>query len=129
MGNLTPKTRVHLVGIGGIGLSAIARVLHGWGYRVSGSDQQPSALTEAMAAEGITIYGEHAARNVTNVVSTTHRSICFTRTLSPVEDTNNILLSFSNSLSYLITYLFAKAVEVIIFISYFDHDSNSPILF
>ncbi len=55
---------VHLVGIGGVGLSAIARVLHGRGYRVSGSDRQPSALTEALVAEGITVYIGHRAEQV-----------------------------------------------------------------
>ncbi len=51
--------KVHLVGIGGIGLSAIARVLHGWGYSVSGSDLQPSTLTKALAAQGITVCAGH----------------------------------------------------------------------
>jgi UDP-N-acetylmuramate--alanine ligase len=55
---------IHLIGIGGIGLSAIARVLHGWGYQVSGSDRQPSALTEALVAEGITVYAGHRAEQV-----------------------------------------------------------------
>jgi UDP-N-acetylmuramate--alanine ligase len=55
---------VHLVGIGGIGLSAIARLLHGWGYRVSGSDRQSTALTEALAAEGIATYAGHRAQQV-----------------------------------------------------------------
>ena len=55
---------IHLIGIGGIGLSAIARVLHGWGYQVSGSDRQPSALTEALVTEGITVYAGHVARQV-----------------------------------------------------------------
>ena len=61
---LRPGMRIHLVGIGGIGLSAIARVLHGWGYRVSGSDRQPSALTETLASEGMTIYAGHRADQV-----------------------------------------------------------------
>jgi UDP-N-acetylmuramate--alanine ligase len=61
---LQPGARVHLVGIGGIGLSAIARVLHGWGYTVSGSDRQASALTDALAAEGITVYIGHSAGHV-----------------------------------------------------------------
>ena len=61
---LRPGMHVHLVGIGGIGLSAIARVLHGWGYHVSGSDRQPSALTERLAAEGIVVYAGHQAANV-----------------------------------------------------------------
>jgi UDP-N-acetylmuramate--alanine ligase len=55
---------VHLIGIGGIGLSAIARVLHGWGYQVSGSDCQRSALTEALIAEGITVYAGHRAQQI-----------------------------------------------------------------
>jgi UDP-N-acetylmuramate--alanine ligase len=61
---LRPGMHVHLVGIGGIGLSAIARVLHGWGYPVSGSDRQPSALTEALAGEGMVVYAGHDARHV-----------------------------------------------------------------
>ena len=61
---LRPGMRIHLVGIGGIGLSAIARVLRGWGYQVSGSDRQPSALTEALVREGMTIYAGHRADQV-----------------------------------------------------------------
>ena len=64
MGLLDPETRIHLVGIGGIGLSAIARVLHGWGYAVSGSDREATALTRALAAEGMTIYAGHRAEQV-----------------------------------------------------------------
>ncbi len=64
MGFLRAGMHVHLVGIGGIGLSAIARVLHGWGYRVSGSDQQASPLTEALVAEGMTVYTGHRASHV-----------------------------------------------------------------
>jgi UDP-N-acetylmuramate--alanine ligase len=56
---LQTGSRVHLVGIGGIGLSAIARVLKGWGYQVSGSDREASPLTQALAAEGITIFTGH----------------------------------------------------------------------
>lgn len=61
---LKSGAHIHMIGIGGIGLSAIARVLHGWGYRVSGSDQQPSALTEALAAEGISVYADHRLEHV-----------------------------------------------------------------
>jgi len=64
MGLLQPGMHIHLIGIGGAGLSAIARVLHGWGYRVSGSDRQASALTEALAAEGIAVSIGHRAEQV-----------------------------------------------------------------
>ena len=55
---------IHLVGIGGAGLSAIARVLLGMGYAVSGSDQAASELTAALAAEGATVTMGHAAENM-----------------------------------------------------------------
>jgi UDP-N-acetylmuramate--alanine ligase len=55
---------VHLIGIGGIGLSAIARVLVGWGYSVSGSDHQPSTLTQNLRSEGITVYDRHVGEQV-----------------------------------------------------------------
>ncbi|RMF29467.1 MAG: UDP-N-acetylmuramate--L-alanine ligase, partial [Chloroflexi bacterium] len=61
---VSPGGRVHLVGIGGAGLSAIARVLMGAGYRVSGSDRRASALTEALRAEGATVYIGHRADQV-----------------------------------------------------------------
>jgi len=56
---LQPGTHIHLVGVGGAGISAIARVLLGRGYRVSGSDMQDNAQTAALAAAGVTIYTGH----------------------------------------------------------------------
>jgi UDP-N-acetylmuramate--alanine ligase len=56
--------RVHFVGVGGIGLSAIARVLHGWGYSVSGSDLHPSPLTDALTREGIPVFAGHRPEHV-----------------------------------------------------------------
>jgi UDP-N-acetylmuramate--alanine ligase len=56
---LAPSAHIHFIGIGGAGLSAIARVLMGLGYRVSGSDQAASALTRVLADEGATVYRGH----------------------------------------------------------------------
>jgi UDP-N-acetylmuramate--alanine ligase len=64
---LAPGARVHFVGIGGAGLSAIARVLMGLGHQVSGSDQVTSALTAALADEGATFYLGHRAEQVDGV--------------------------------------------------------------
>ncbi len=55
---------VHLIGIGGTGLSAIARVLLESGYRVSGSDRQISPLVQSVAADGATFYLGHKPENV-----------------------------------------------------------------
>jgi UDP-N-acetylmuramate--alanine ligase len=46
---------IHFVGIGGIGMSALARILLAWGYRVTGSDASASDVTSALQAEGIEV--------------------------------------------------------------------------
>jgi len=56
--------RIHLVGIGGIGMSGIAEVLLTLGYSVSGSDTKPSTITERLQDLGATIYDDHKAENV-----------------------------------------------------------------
>jgi UDP-N-acetylmuramate--alanine ligase len=61
---LADGAHVHLVGIGGAGLSAIARVLLGLGYTVSGSDQTGTELTEALVTEGAAVTIGHAANNI-----------------------------------------------------------------
>ena len=43
-----PGQQVHVVGIGGAGMSAIARVMLQQGYRVTGSDRELNALTSAL---------------------------------------------------------------------------------
>ncbi|MCX7837937.1 MAG: UDP-N-acetylmuramate--L-alanine ligase [Anaerolineae bacterium] len=55
---------IHIIGIGGIGLSAIARVLLARGVRVSGSDQVASSLTDELARLGATIHIGHCAENI-----------------------------------------------------------------
>lgn len=57
-------THVHLIGIGGTGLSAIARVLLESGYTVSGSDMQESPLGLAVQAAGAQVFVGHAAQNI-----------------------------------------------------------------
>src|SRR5208282_5594070 len=56
--------RIHLVGIGGIGMSGIAEVLLTLGYSVSGSDTKPSNITERLQNLGATIHEGHKAINV-----------------------------------------------------------------
>ena len=59
--------RVHFVGIGGVGMSGIAEVLHNLGYTVSGSDRADSATTRRLASLGITVQSTHAAENIEKV--------------------------------------------------------------
>lgn len=55
-----PPARVHFVGIGGIGMSGLARMLHAWGYRVTGSDSASSDQTEGLSREGMAISIGHS---------------------------------------------------------------------
>lgn len=55
---------IHLIGIGGTGLSAIATVLHERGVEVSGSDRQESALTRRLEQTGVRITIGHRVENV-----------------------------------------------------------------
>lgn len=55
---------VHFVGIGGIGMSGIAEVLHNLGYQVQGSDQAESANVQRLRDKGIECFVGHRAENL-----------------------------------------------------------------
>lgn len=55
---------IHFVGIGGIGMSGIAEVMHNLGYSVQGSDLSESASVERLRARGIPVTIGHAGENV-----------------------------------------------------------------
>ncbi|MCX6034281.1 MAG: Mur ligase domain-containing protein, partial [Chloroflexi bacterium] len=57
-------THIHLIGIGGTGLSAIARLLLEMGYTVSGSDRVESLFTRNLQSAGVTISIGHFLENV-----------------------------------------------------------------
>jgi UDP-N-acetylmuramate--alanine ligase len=55
---------VHILGIGGIGMSAIAEILHSRGHTVQGSDQRDSANVRRLRAKGIRVFVGHDAVNL-----------------------------------------------------------------
>lgn len=61
---LCPEHRVHFVGIGGAGMSAIAKVLLEMGYTISGSDLEPSNTTKRLKDMGATTYIGHRKENL-----------------------------------------------------------------
>lgn len=62
--SLNTSEHVHFIGIGGYGMSAIARVMLEMGYRVTGSDVARQELTDKLEAKGAQVYIGHEARNV-----------------------------------------------------------------
>lgn len=57
---------IHFVGIGGIGMSGIAEVLHNLGYEVTGSDLRESDTTKRLRESGVNVVIGHKAENVHN---------------------------------------------------------------
>ncbi|NVB80104.1 MAG: UDP-N-acetylmuramate--L-alanine ligase [Kofleriaceae bacterium] len=57
-------TKIHFVGIGGMGMCGIAEVLANMGYRVSGSDMNDTEITRHLASIGCTVKQGHRADNL-----------------------------------------------------------------
>ncbi|MBE7243793.1 MAG: UDP-N-acetylmuramate--L-alanine ligase, partial [Actinomycetospora chiangmaiensis] len=55
---------IHFIGIGGIGMSGIAEVMHNLGYTVQGSDANDNANVRRLADQGMRTFVGHDARNV-----------------------------------------------------------------
>ncbi len=64
--NLSDYKNIHFIGIGGVGISAIAEVLMSRGYKVSGSDMKESDITDRLKARGAEVYIGHRKENVEN---------------------------------------------------------------
>jgi len=56
--------KAHLIGIGGVGVSALAKLLLHAGVEVSGSDSTESGLTRDLVRRGVTVHYGHAAENL-----------------------------------------------------------------
>ncbi|MBI9115463.1 UDP-N-acetylmuramate--L-alanine ligase [Sanguibacter suaedae] len=61
---VTDLGTVHLVGIGGAGMSVVARLLAADGAAVQGSDARRSVTTDQLVAEGVTVHVGHRASNL-----------------------------------------------------------------
>ena len=61
------KNKVHFVGIGGIGMSGIAEVMHSFGYHVQGSDIVNNHNIKRLKKKGIKTFIGHSRKNVKNI--------------------------------------------------------------
>ncbi len=72
--------KIHFVGIGGIGMSALARLFKSRGLEVSGSDMSRSEITDALEKEGIKIFLSQVSENISDDVD------CVIYTIAVKED-------------------------------------------
>jgi UDP-N-acetylmuramate--alanine ligase len=63
--DLSHVKHIHCIGIGGIGLSAVAEILINEGFTVSGSDMKESEITDKLIQNGATVYLGHRDKNIT----------------------------------------------------------------
>ena len=59
------KKHIHFVGIGGIGMSAIAQVLHKKGFKISGSDLSQNPIVKKLKKK-MKIFSSHNSDNINN---------------------------------------------------------------
>lgn len=64
MNSLENIKRFYFIGIGGIGMSALARFFFSKGYEVAGYDKTPSDLTDQLEKEGIVVHFEDLGENI-----------------------------------------------------------------
>ena len=87
--NLPDYKKIHCIGIGGIGLSAVAEILMARGYDISGSDMRESDMTAKLAHDGAQIYIGHKAENVEGkdlIIYSSLRSAWKTRKLAKAKE-------------------------------------------
>ncbi len=63
--NTLSYNKIHFIGIGGIGMSALARYFHFHKVQVTGSDIGISEISAGLQKEGITVYGEQSGEHIT----------------------------------------------------------------
>lgn len=86
--DLSVPSRIHIVGIGGAGMSAIAEILVGTGHQVTGSDLKPSPVVERLVRRGVGVSIGHDAANLGPVDIVTHSTA--------IPDTNPELIEARN---------------------------------
>jgi len=68
------RKNIHLIGIGGVGMSGIAEILNACGYKVTGSDKNSSEITKRLESLGINIQYNHEPDLIKNADMTIYSS-------------------------------------------------------
>lgn len=104
MFDLTKINKVHFIGIGGIGVSAIAKMMLLSGKKVSGSDQSESQITTELAQAGATIFQGHQATNLPDDVDLVVYTIAISETnpeLIKAKELNLALMSYPEVIGFI----------------------------
>lgn len=80
---ITNYQNIYLIGIGGIGMSALARWFNSQGFVVGGYDLTSSSLTAQLEAEGIEIHYEDWGENIPEVFKNSRTLVIYTPAVPP----------------------------------------------
>ena len=71
---MNKNIKIHFIGIGGIGMSAIAEIMHDLGYLIQGSDNKESENTQRLQKKGLKVFIGHKSENINSVSSVVYSS-------------------------------------------------------
>ncbi|AWW50867.1 UDP-N-acetylmuramate--L-alanine ligase [Wolbachia endosymbiont of Folsomia candida] len=127
---------IHIIGIGGIGMSAIAEILHHSNYKVQGSDAHSNNNTNRLKKLGIEVYIGHSAQNINQAQIVVYSSAIKSDNVELVAAKNNnkTILHRSDILAKLLKnkYVIAvsgssgKTTTTAMIASIFDYSNRPP---
>ena len=62
--NVASNEVIHFIGIGGIGMSGLAQIMHNMGFVINGSDLNRNKNTDRLIKSGIKVYFGHSKKNL-----------------------------------------------------------------
>ncbi|MCV2506157.1 MAG: UDP-N-acetylmuramate--L-alanine ligase [Candidatus Lightella neohaematopini] len=134
--NLSCIKNIHLVGIGGIGMSGIAKLLVLKGYKVSGSDLSPTIITKQLIVLGVNIIFYHHKNNInntnlivfSNAISSNNPEILAAKKLGiPIISRMNMLsLLMENYYNIIISGTHGKTTTTALIYSIFKNNNLKP---
>ncbi|WCR57624.1 MAG: UDP-N-acetylmuramate--L-alanine ligase [Wolbachia endosymbiont of Ctenocephalides felis wCfeJ] len=132
--NSSQREIIHIIGIGGIGMSAIAEILHNSNYKVQGSDTQSNDNVDRLQKLGIRVYISHNANNIKQAQIVVHSSAIKSDNVELVaaRDNNKTILHRSDILAEIMKdkYVIAvsgssgKTTTTAMIASIFDHSGT-----
>ena len=63
---IASKEIIHFIGIGGIGMSGLAQIMHNMGFRIQGSDLAENKNIDKLRSLGIKVFIGHSKKNIQN---------------------------------------------------------------
>ncbi len=110
---------IHFIGIGGIGMSALAMILAKNGYSISGSDQKKSQILGELADNQIHIFQTQEEKNINEILDVYGKNLLVVRSSAILEDNLELCEAKKNNLtinhrSEILAFLIEQKISIIV---------------